>query len=170
MKHGWGGGAALEIMITCEGKLVQLILKQRELWCVAPRWSRVLHLGPWMSRFMENKVWRCKFTSPKKNHFVCVCVCVLRWPGSVRMQVPHLIALGPPARRWAPAAPAGRCSRWLAAGSRLPGRPPAARSAGAAGGACPPPDSPQKSNALCPGQTRPSGSTRPDPEGKGTCV
>jgi len=76
VKHGWGGGAALEIMITCEGKLVQLILKQWELWCVAPRWSRVLHLGPWMSRFMENKVWQLVQIHLTQEEPLCVCVCV----------------------------------------------------------------------------------------------
>lgn len=75
-------------------------------------------------------------------------------------------ALVPPAGRSGLAAPVRRCSRWEAEGSRLPSRPSAAQSAGTAGGACPPPDCPPRSNALCPGQKRPSGSGAPGPAGK----
>lgn len=53
---------------------------------------------------------------------------------------------------------------WCAARCLLPGRPTAAQSADAAGGACPRLESPQKSNALCPGQRCPSGSEAPDPD------
>lgn len=79
---------------------------------------------------------------------------------------PTLTALVPPAGRRPPAAPAGGCSRCRAAGSRRPGRPAAVQSAGAAGGACPQPESPQRSSALCPGQKCPLGSAAPDPEGE----
>lgn len=74
-----------------------------------------------------------------------------------------LTVLVPPAGRWAAAATAGCCSHRGAARRPLPGRPAAARSGGAEGGACPPPGSPLKNNVLCPGRKRPSGSEAPGP-------
>lgn len=80
-----------------------------------------------------------------------------------------ITGLGPPAEHWVPAAHAGgcRCCCCCAAVCLLPGRPAAARSAGAAGGACPQLESPPRSSALCPGRRCPSGSGAPGPGGAG---
>lgn len=77
---------------------------------------------------------------------------------------PSITAPVPPAEHWGQAVPAGGCMCWCAARCLLPGRPTAAQSADAAGGACPRLESPQKSNALCPGRRCPSGSEAPDPD------
>lgn len=72
---------------------------------------------------------------------------------------------GPPAEHWAPVGRAVGCTCWCAAVCPLPGTLAAARSAGAAGGARPQPESPPTSSALCPGQRYPSRSGEPGPGG-----